>query len=97
MYKQHSNNFKMNGNQPMPREFTLNVNDIVYFIKPVCDVDYIYYEVSTDREKLFTLQLFADGHWKTVEIISCRFMVNFRQHRKRHTETRARMIIEWRR
>jgi hypothetical protein len=51
----------------MPREFTLNVNDIVYFIKPVCDVDYIYYEVSTDREKLFTLQLFADGHWKTVE------------------------------
>jgi hypothetical protein len=30
-------------------------------------VDCTFYEVSADREKLFTLKLAADGHWKALE------------------------------
>jgi len=57
----------MNSNQPIFPKFTIRVKDTTYFITPVCEPDCIYYEVWINYEKLFELELAADGHWRAVE------------------------------
>jgi len=47
--------------------FVVHVNEHKYRIEPICDVDCIWYEVFTDSGKLFTVEMGADGKWKTLE------------------------------
>ena len=51
----------------MEESFVIHLHSNNYQIKPYCEVDCTNYEVFTFREKLFTLQMSADGSWKTVE------------------------------
>ena len=58
----------MNNNLPtMEESFVIHLHNNTYQVKPYCEVDCTTYEVLTFCEKLFTLQMGADGNWKTLE------------------------------
>ena len=51
----------------MKKSFAVEVYNKTYFINPLCESECMMYEVSTACEKLFTLQVGADGNWRTNE------------------------------
>jgi hypothetical protein len=51
----------------MLNPFEIRIDTHTFQIKPHCEKDCIMYEVFRGSEKLFTLEMAADGNWKTVE------------------------------
>ena len=47
--------------------FLITIHNHNYLILPFCNDDCIMYEVIIGNEKLFILEMAADGSWKTVE------------------------------